>query len=216
MNATPSTPQPHTPESSTWRSPFALKVLISTVVLGLIADLGSKYWAFHSIADFPVEVRREEVMVTQNLGTLIPYHDPVAVIPKLLDFTLVLNPGAVFGIGAGKRWFFVVFTAIAITVCTVLFGKWTKPREWPMHMALGLVISGGIGNLYDRLLYACVRDFIHPLPGMTFPFGLKMPWGQTEVWPYVSNVADLFLIIGIVMLAWKSVRQPHSAPKAST
>ena len=69
-------------------------------------------------------------------------------------------------------------------------------------MAIGLLIGGGLGNLYDRLKFACVRDFLHPLPRVRLPFGLTWPDGSTGIWPYVSNIADLFLLIGIGMLMW--------------
>ena len=193
------------------KSRAAWVVLIVTALLGLVTDLASKEIAFRSIAGTPVSIDRQAVLTTSNLGNLIPFHRPVVVVPNVLDFTLVLNPGAVFGIGAGKRWFFVLFTAIAVVFATGLFARWTRACDRWAHVAIGLVISGGLGNLYDRLLYACVRDFIHPLPGVKLPFGWSYPFasGQTarEVWPYVSNLADLWLIIGIVILViytWKS------------
>ncbi len=193
------------------KSRAAWIVLVLTTLLGLVTDLASKEIAFRSIAGTPVKIERESVITTSNLGNLIPFHRPVVVVPNVLDFTLVLNPGAVFGIGAGKRWFFVLFTAIAIVFAIGLFARWTRACDCWAHIAIGLVVSGGLGNLYDRLLYACVRDFIHPLPEVNLPFGWSYPWasGQRarEVWPYVSNLADLWLIIGIVILViytWKS------------
>ncbi|HLO41878.1 MAG TPA: signal peptidase II [Phycisphaerales bacterium] len=199
-------------DGSTLRSVRAWVVLFTVTFLGLLADLGSKWWAFEKVAGVPVEVRREDVLAVDTLGRLIPSHPPVVVVPNLLEFTLVLNPGAVFGIGAGKRWFFVVVTIAAIAFAMWMFARWTSPRKTSMHVAIGLLISGAIGNLYDRLLYACVRDFIHPLPGVKLPFGWTLPNGSREVWPYVSNVADLFLLIAIGMLlvySWVGAR-PHS------
>ena len=115
--------------------------------------------------------------------------------------SLVLNPGAVFGIGAGKRWFFIAFTGAALALAIWMFLAWTGPRDRAAHAAIGLLISGGLGNLYDRIVYACVRDFLHPLPGVKMPFGLTMPLtGGREVWPYVSNIADLWLLLGISAL----------------
>ncbi len=194
--------------TSTLRSRRALTILITTTVLGLIVDLASKSIAFRSIADTPVQLSREEVINSENLAYLIPYHTPVVAIPNVLEFTLVLNPGAVFGIGAGQRWFFVIFTIIAVGLALVLFVKWTKPKDWAAHAGFGLIISGGLGNLYDRVLYGCVRDFLHPLPGVRIPFGITWPNGENELWPYVSNIADLFLIIGIGLLMIHTWKQP--------
>lgn len=209
-------------------SPKAWATLLITVVLGLVIDLYSKYLAFERVAGRPVVIDREDVLRLMSsgsgtrglgLGALIPRHEPVQVVPSLLDFTLVLNPGAVFGIGAGQRVFFIAFTGAAVAFALYVFTKWTRPRDRAAHVALGLLISGGLGNLYDRLVYACVRDFIHPLPGVQFPFGLS-PFGSREVWPWVSNIADLFLLIGIFMLAFfllkrdKALRRVQMSPAA--
>jgi signal peptidase II len=200
----------------TLRSRRAIIILLTTIVVGLFIDLASKELAFRSIADTPVLLTRHDVLQSDNLAYLIPQHEPVVVVPKLLEFTLVLNPGAVFGIGAGQRWFFVIFTLFAVAFALVLFTKWTKPKDWAAHAGFGLIISGGLGNLYDRVLYGCVRDFLHPLPDVHIPFGIKWPGGGTELWPYVSNIADLFLIIGIGLLVIHTWKQPAPKPDAET
>jgi signal peptidase II len=210
-------PLPIPEPAPTRTSPGAWGVMLGTLVFGLITDLGSKWAAFRYIADTPAVVRRAEVLEADRLGVLLPSHDPVTVIPSVLDLTLVLNPGAVFGIGAGQRWLFVTFTAFAVLFAVHVFLHWTRPRDRLAHLAIGLLLSGGLGNLYDRLRFACVRDFIHPLPGVRLPFGLRWPNGSEEIWPYVSNVADLWLIIGIGMLLVMCWRIPadhkHGDPK---
>ncbi|MCC5823504.1 MAG: signal peptidase II [Phycisphaerales bacterium] len=196
--------------------PRAWTLFGSATIVGLIADLWSKYLAFRHIADTPVVLRREDVLTTQHLGNLLPPHDPVVVIPSVLELTLVLNPGAVFGIGAGKRWFFVVFTVFAVGLATWLFARKTHARDWWAHLAFALVVAGGLGNLYDRVKYGCVRDFLHPLPGVPLPFGLRWPGGSTELWPYVSNIADAFLLIGIGLLliySWRTPPKPGTGAK---
>jgi signal peptidase II len=203
------------------RSRAAWAVLIILTVFGLATDLVSKAVAFRSIAARPVEVDRVEVLRAQrdgrSLGSLVPAAS-VAVVPNLLDLSLVLNPGAVFGMGAGHRWFFVVFTGGALALAIWMFAAWTRPRDFVAHAAIGLLISGGLGNLYDRIMYACVRDFLHPLPGVVMPFGWNNPLsGGREVWPYVSNLADLWLLVGIGMLMWYLWRggKKHAAEAAT-
>lgn len=199
------------------RSPRAWLLFLGATVLGVVADLWSKHAAFQHVASVPVTVRREDVLRTGSLGSLgslIPAHDPIVVVPGVLELTLVLNPGAVFGIGAGKRWFFVVFTVGAVALATWLFARKTAARDRWAHLGFALVVSGGLGNLYDRVRFACVRDFLHPLPGLRLPFGLRWPSGSPEVWPYVSNVADAFLLVGIALLIAYSWRTPpkHVTP----
>ncbi|MCC6676339.1 MAG: signal peptidase II [Phycisphaerales bacterium] len=208
-------PAKHAP---TWRCPSAWLLLIIVTVLGLAADLASKHLAFRHIAHIPVEVSRDQVLRATHLGSLIPPHEPVVIAPRLLDLTLVLNPGAVFGMGAGRRWFFIVFTIAAVAFALWVFSTWTRPRDRAAHIGLGLLLAGGLGNLYDRLVYGCVRDFLHPLPGVYLPGGWRWPWGGREVWPYVSNIADLLLIIGIALLLWHTWRHGghhHAPPNAA-
>jgi len=183
-------------------------------------DLLTKWLAFKSIAGDPVVVSREDVLAiakvdAHSVGSLVPPHDPIQIIPHVLDLTLVLNPGAVFGVGPGKRWFFVVFTAIALAFGLWMFARWTRAKDATAHAAIGLLLGGGLGNLYDRLALGCVRDFLHPLPGLKFPGGWRPLGGDGQVWPYVSNVADLFLLVGIGMLLlflWRRERAAEAIP----
>lgn len=217
-------PVVNSPSSAAWRSPSAWAWMLSVCVLAIVIDLGSKHLAFGRVADVPVEVTREQVLAVIRekdaraiSPELVPQHDPVVVVPEVLHFTLVLNPGAVFGIGPGQRMFFVGFTVLALGFGLLMFARWTGPRDHFAHAAIGLLIGGGLGNLYDRLQYACVRDFLHPLPGWRWPFGLSLLGGR-EVWPYVSNLADLFLLVGIAMLLahlWKRDRAEDRARAAA-
>lgn len=191
---------------SAGRSRRAWTVLLVVSAIGLVADLGTKALAFGRIAGHAVSVDRAEVLRTADLGSLIPAHRPVVVIPGVLELTLVLNSGAVFGIGSGARWFFIVFTIAALAFVVWAFALHTRARDTLAHVSAGLLVAGGLGNLYDRLLFACVRDFLHPFPGVGMPFASGRP-----LWPYVSNVADAFLIVGIAGLliyGWR--RQPES------
>lgn len=183
--------------------------LLIVVVIGTAIDLASKTIAFNTLADAPVAIDREEVVNATELQALIPRHEPTTIVPALLDLQLVLNPGAVFGIGAGKRFFFIAATTLAIGFALWMFARWTGRRDRVAHAAIGLVIAGGLGNLYDRVRFACVRDFLHPLPNVNYPFGISTPWSGREVWPYVSNLADLWLIIGVAVLVvflWRGPR----------
>jgi signal peptidase II len=187
----------------------------------LAMDLASKSLTFRYLTGAPVVVDRAAVLRASSIdprtvGMLIPPHEPVTVVPHVLDLALVLNPGAVFGVGPGQRWFFVVFTALALVFGVYMFARWTRAGDRSAHAAIGLLLAGGLGNLYDRLVYGCVRDFLHPLPGVMFPFGIRPLGANGEVWPYVSNVADLFLIIGICLLLvclWRK-GEGHGAGRA--
>lgn len=207
-----------TAELRTARSKGAWARLLIVAAGGAGVDVFTKWLAFARVAPGPVSLSRRDVLAAgpQGIGRLVPLHDAVVAIPQGLEFRLVLNPGAVFGVGAGQRWFFVGFTALAISMALWAFLKWTRPRDRWAHIGLGLVIAGGVGNLYDRLMFGCVRDFLHPLPGVMLPFGLAWPNGAAELWPWVSNVADALLLIGIGLLTlhlWKLEASHHAAAK---
>lgn len=213
---------PATPRIPASRSRGAWITLLLTIVLGLAFDLGTKSWAFKTLADQPFEPDRTEVLKVlkenpDEIMRLVPDHQPTHTVGGLLDLSIVLNAGAVFGTGQGKRWFFISFTGVALLFALWLFAAWTTSRDRVAHIAIGLVIAGGLGNLYDRIMYACVRDFLHPLPGVRLPFGLHWTHGSNELWPYVSNVADALLLIGIAILMvklWRGEKKPAGAEAA--
>ena len=92
------------------------------------------------------------------------------------------------------------------------------------HVGIGLVLAGGIGNLYDRLAFGAVRDFLFMTPRWHLPFSLHWPGGSTELFPWIFNVADMMLLAGMAILLLNAQRQDATpkvekdseAPPAST
>ena len=182
-----------------WRSPLAWVVLIVVCAAGVTGDLGLKAWAFRNVAPSPIVLDHNEI---RRDYWHIPAHEPLVVIPRLLNLHLVKNEGAVFGIGPNQRMFFIVFTIAALAAAVVVFGRWTRSNATMAHVALGLIVAGGVGNLYDRVHFGFVRDFLHMLPGWTLPFGLNWPGGNNEVFPWVFNLADMMLLLGMGTMMW--------------
>jgi signal peptidase II len=180
------------------RSILAWATLFLVLSVGLWLDLSSKAWSFATVAGEPVTLEYDEVITGEFT---IPWHEGRrAVSGDLLDFHLVLNRGAVFGIGQGRRAVFVGFTLIAVGVAVAVFGWWTQARSHLAHVAIGLILAGGLGNLYDRVMIGAVRDFLHMMPRWELPLGLSWPGGTTEVFPWVFNVADVLLLLGMTLL----------------
>lgn len=183
-----------------WRSPLAWLTLIGVFGLGLWIDITTKYWAFRTVAGHPIDLVHAEV--AGNPAYRLPWHEGIRALPAdLLDFRLVLNHGAVFGIGQNRRAVFVLFTLTAIVVAVLVFARWTRATSHLAHIAIGLILAGGVGNLYDRIVYGAVRDFLHMLPRWDLPFGWRWPGNATgEVFPWVFNVADMLLLSGMALL----------------
>jgi len=182
-----------------WRSPGAWILLLVVTMAGLTADLTSKSWAFSSVADTPVVLDRSE-LIERPQSNPIPHHQGLHALPGgLLDLRLVLNQGAVFGLGAQHRGLLMIFTVLAVGFALFIFGWKTAATSRLAHVGIGLVLAGALGNLWDRLLFSRVRDFLHMLPGWRLPFGLTWPGGSAEIWPWIFNVADVLLLAGLVV-----------------
>ena len=116
-------------------------------------------------------------------------HESVEVIPGIFNFTYIQNDGAAFGMLDDQRWIFLVLSTVAI-VGIVGFMFWKKPQDKLLLSALILIVSGGIGNMIDRIALGYVIDFID---FCAFP----------EIWKWVFNVADSFVCIGAgIMILW--------------
>ncbi len=100
-----------------------------------------------------------------------------------LDFVLVHNTGAAFGIGADATWVFVVVTAVivAAALAWICKGACRSPLS---VVALSLLVGGGIGNFIDRVALGYVVDFIE-FSFVDFP---------------VFNIADICITAGVVLL----------------
>ncbi len=213
-SATPvtSTTRPQRPACT---SAGAWTLLAAVVLAGLALDIGTKRWAFATVAATPVNIDRAAALSNPGYAP-IPPHEGVHALPgDLLDFQLVLNSGAVFGIGAHQRWFFIGFSVVAVAVAVWLFGWRTDARQRVLHIGIALILAGALGNLWDRLLVGRVRDFLHMLPGWELPFGVTWPGGSAELWPWVFNIADVMLLtgMGLVMVdMWvRDRRASHAA-----
>ncbi|MBM4110939.1 MAG: signal peptidase II [Phycisphaerae bacterium] len=189
-----------------WMSPRSWCVLLGVLAATLALDLWSKAWSFEHVAEYAIVLPDRETVADPSYR--LPFHEGIRVVPgSLLDFHLVLNRGAVFGIGQQQRWLFVCFSILAVLVGLWIFARWTRERMTMAHVGIALVLAGGLGNLYDRLLVGAVRDFLHMLPRWNLPFGLAWPGGATEVFPWVFNVADVSLLVGLALLYLHSRRE---------
>lgn len=129
-----------------------------------------------------------------------PREEPLVtpVVPGGLHLQALVNQGAVFGIGQGQRWLFLVVSGLAIGFIGYLFA--TSGRHRFYQFVLGMLLAGVIGNMYDRLNLGFVRDMIHALPGRTWP-------GTTrEIFPWIFNLADSWLCAGVGLIFLYTLR----------
>ena len=106
-------------------------------------------------------------------------------IKGLIDIVYIHNTGGAWGVFQGKTmWLLAITVAIMVFCIVILFKCRTKSRL--MFWAMSLIVSGGIGNLIDRIFRGGnVVDFLQ------FAFWKDFP---------VFNVADCAIVIGVGML----------------
>ena len=107
--------------------------------------------------------------------------ESIIVIPKILTIEFVKNYGAVFGIMQGSNYILAVIS-IVICIAIMLYIGIQKKNNKSVHVAWYMILSGGIGNLIDRIIRGYVVDFIAT--------------------PFIAtfNIADSFVVIGVVLL----------------
>ncbi len=189
------------------QSPRAWCILLAVMAIGFSIDIATKMYAFEHVAPTPVVLERDQLLSNTAWSPIPPHNGVVAIPGRLLNFRLVLNDGAVFGIGSQKRGFFIVFTIVALLIAGWIFAKNTTKSSTIAHIGLGLVLGGGLGNLYDRIFIGRVRDFMHMFPDRHLPF--SWPGGSNEWFPWIFNVGDVLLLTGMGLLMIYYWRQPN-------
>ena len=159
---------------------FWLLIVSLTVIL---LDRLSKFW----------------VEAHVHLGSAIP------VIPRVFRITHVLNTGAAFSMFAESaspevvRWALIGFSICATLIVAAMIWRLGRTMS-ATTLGLALILGGAIGNLYDRIRFSYVVDFLEVHIG-------------TYHWPDF-NVADSAICIGAVLLMIEIFQPGKSGEKA--
>lgn len=86
----------------------------------------------------------------------------VPFIKGVVQFNYARNEGMAFSLFSGARWIFVAVTALVCAAALIYLFKDKCASLWA-YWSIGVVVSGGLGNLIDRALYGYVIDFIEPV-----------------------------------------------------
>ena len=130
-------------------------------------------------------------MLTKYLliGSLIPnVGDQASFIEGFINFVHVQNDGASGGILGGQTALLIVITLVLLGVLVWYYLLKLKEGQNKyltlLSVAMGMIFGGSLGNLYDRVIFGYVRDFIN------FQF-INFP---------VFNIADSAITIGVILL----------------
>ena len=130
----------------------------------------------------------------QEDGTDIDFH-----ITSFLNFYLIWNTGIGFGLASMEaNIYYHVLTAIIVIINIGLIFFLVKSKS-PYAYFIALIIGGSLGNLFDRIYYYAVPDFIDLHLG-------NFHW-------FIFNVADIFITIGIIGLIFVELLKKEKASK---
>jgi signal peptidase II len=153
-------------------------LFLAMMVSSVSCDQGTKSWARRTLSS----------------------GDDVSVISGFWDFHLAQNPGGAFSTFRDVPGGRYVLTAVGVVLLAMIVA-WMRrgERPWLSWAALGLIAGGAIGNLYDRIAYGSVTDFVY------------WHW-RSRPWP-VFNVADAMLLVGgvLLLISGSSSRAPRPA-----
>lgn len=121
-------------------------------------------------------------------------HESTPVIPDIFSITYVRNPGAAWGIFAGRGWLLLTVAAVVVVLMIRFFNSLCAGYA-ERKLALFLIFSGVFGNSIDRIWHGSVIDFID--------FHYK------NVWSYpVFNVADIAICVGVGLFLLSDLLRP--------
>ena len=105
---------------------------------------------------------------------------------KFLNIFLIWNKGIAFGFFSyDQGYLYKLITLIIIIVVCIIFIMILRNNGFKKYSLL-LILGGSLGNLYDRILYAGVPDFID------FHIG-ELHW-------FIFNIADIFITLGVIFM----------------
>jgi signal peptidase II len=150
---------------------YLFLAIVSILTLGI--DLGTKQWAEKTLDLRP----------------------PMIVVDKYVDFILARNKGGAWGLlqttsELVRRPFFLLVSALAIGFIVTLYSRLQK-RQRALKWGLPLVLGGALGNVFDRIHYGWVIDFIDVH---------IVQKGIEHHWP-TFNVADIAICVGVGLMA---------------
>ena len=122
-----------------------------------------------------------KLIITNNMSL----HQEITLIPNFFSLHYLKNTGAAFSILGNKILLLIIVSILCLIVLKNYIRKITRVTPLTI-ISLGIMIGGIIGNLFDRILYQAVIDYL----SFNF-FGYNFP---------VFNLADIGITIGTILL----------------
>jgi signal peptidase II len=169
-------------------------------ITSLVADVASKLWAEKHLEGYP---------------------GFVSVVENHVTFVLAKNKGGAWGLLQGqsenvRRPFFLLVSVAAIAFIVTLYRR-LQPQQIALKWGLPLVLGGALGNVFDRVRYGHVIDFIDYRADWIRKMNelvQKYAPGHivTDHWP-TFNVADVAICVGVGLMAVDMLTARRGEPR---
>ena len=152
-------------------------LLITTIVfLSIALDQISKIWVRNNF-DYSIEN---------------------SIIGDVFTLIKVENPGAFLGMGSDLsetfRILLLIVLPIIVLISITIYTYIDKELDKISIIGFSLIIGGGIGNIFDRIVYGSVTDFFYLDFGSIFKTG-------------IFNIADMFVTTGMILIVYPIIRE---------
>ena len=145
------------------------------------------FFALDQITKALIKVRFSEFNERFNSFETIEGLREIPIINSILMIKRTSNQGIAFGIDSEGNYAFLLTSITIILTILIVYAlyKASKKNSLGLRLSLSLILGGALGNLFDRIFYGEVVDFI----------GLF-----ENIFPFIFNLADTFVSIGMVVL----------------
>lgn len=164
----------------------------------LCLDLWTKSLVFQQLGVDPARYKTMDEFV--GSGPL-PKQD---VIGDKVRFVATLNPGMMWGALDKHPALLKVVRPLAVLVIFLLLSS-IPATQWSARLALGGILGGALGNIFDSFRYIGVRDFLE-VNLRNVPVFSPFP---------AFNLADSAICVGVAVLALGMMRAPKETPKTA-
>ena len=124
------------------------------------------------------------IILLDQITKAILIEKNITIIPNILNFTYTENTGVAFGIGSSNLILIIIVNIVVLGIIIKFIKERKEQVNFSILISLILILSGGIGNLIDRIVRGYVIDFID-VNLFNFPN---------------FNIADISISIGIISL----------------
>ena len=118
---------------------------------------------------------------------------------NFLNIYLIWNEGIAFGLFSfNEKIFYNILTIIILIIILIIFIMTIKSDGFKKYSLL-MILGGALGNVFDRLYYKAVPDFLD------FHIG-NFHW-------FIFNVADIFITLGIIFMIILEIKDTNKEKK---